>query len=184
MYAPVSSSDNSSTLSRLAAMEARDQEGFESNVRCASLFAVFIAVIVIANYFLNQLEVSSKVALSTATYAGFSSRASTSMYFVPFQVFDNQLVAVVPALEKTLEFVPGSLVFTNDTCTRLQIGECANGGYVVATPQNSIITFSATGAAVYGHFWNVDFKAQVLPKWAGQNQQPTCPEIMTCNLGP
>ena len=78
MYEPVTSI----TGSRRDALETRDEEGFESNLKFACGFAVAIAVIVVANFFLNQLQIASTTSLNQATYSGFSSRAATSLYFV------------------------------------------------------------------------------------------------------
>ena len=85
MYEPVSTATSLRGVpsSQMAAtLEARDDEGFESNLKFACAFAIAIAVIVIANFFLNQLQIASTVALSQASYSGFSSRAATSLYFV------------------------------------------------------------------------------------------------------
>jgi hypothetical protein len=78
MYAPVSTSTQAS---REASLELSDQEGFDSNLRCAGMFAIAITAIVIANYFLNQLQVASSSAINVANYAVFTQRVSTALHF-------------------------------------------------------------------------------------------------------
>ena len=81
MYAPVPAPGHTGSQASIE-QEFRDQEGFDANLKCAGCFALAVAVIVIANFFINQLQMASSSALTTASYNGFTQRAGTSIYFV------------------------------------------------------------------------------------------------------
>jgi hypothetical protein len=199
MYAPVSSNTQAS---RDASLELNDQEGFESNLRCAGVFALGIVAIVIANFFLNQLSVASSTAIHTANYAVFTQRVSTALHFSvfslcfilstiffesffsrfqTFEMYDNLMTPLVADMETVLEFLPGTLVFRNDSC--VTSGVCANSNFTPMAQTTFAITFSASGPLVTGHLWNLNFQAQTVSKWSGMNSLPSCPSIITCTMG-
>jgi hypothetical protein len=98
-----------------------------------------------------------------------------------FEMYDNLMNPLVSDMESVLEFLPGTLVFRNDTC--VTSGVCANSNFTPKSQVAFTITFSATGPLVTGHLWNLNFQAQTMPKWSGKNSLPSCPSIVTCTMG-
>ena len=187
-YAPVGGAGTASSASssHLSAVEASDQEGFDSNIRCAGFFAIAVAVIVIANFFLNQLQVASTNALAQATYDVFSQRAATTIYFATFEMYDMEMDPLIADMELNLGFVSGTLKFTNDTCAQPP-GACsstpANNFANNWTPyaiENQVVRFTGTGSLIQGHFWNLNFQAQAIAEYSAKNTEPSCPKTMRC----
>jgi hypothetical protein len=88
---------------------------------------------------------------------------------------------LVADMESVLEFLPGTLQFHNDSC--VVSGVCDKFNFTPMQQATFSITFSASGALISGHLWNLNFQAQTIPKYSGQNTLPSCPAVVSCTLG-